>query len=162
MSADLGTELGKLLDQYDDTRRAAQTQKDQAAAEGELFLEQFAGLRRDVVRPVFEAVGAVLTQRGHQFSIHEEQFTAAGAGKSSSEAAIVLRIMPAGMVKPAPADDDVRALSFTTRHYNKTISVRNGAVPYEGAGKAAYAPARITRQLVEDEVLKLVAALVKS
>jgi hypothetical protein len=161
MSVNLRAELGTLLDRYDETRRAAQTHKDQAAAEDALFLAQFAELRRAVVRPVFEAVGAMLTERGHRFSIQEEEFVAAVAGKSS-EAAIVLRIAPAGMEKAAPAEDDGRALSFSTRHYNKTISVRNGAVPYEGAGsKSAYPLARITTQLVEEEVLKLMAVLAK-
>jgi hypothetical protein len=162
MSASLRAGLGALLDQYDETRRAAQTHKDQAAAEGALFITQFAELRRAVVRPVFEQVGAMLAERGHLFSIQETEFAAAEAGKTS-EAAIVLRIAPAGMEKAPPADDDGRALSFTTRHYNKTISVRNGALPYEGAGsKAAYPLARITTQLVEEEVLKLMGALVKS
>ena len=161
MSANLRAQLGTLLDQYDATRHAAQTHKDQAAADAALFLEQFAELRRAVVRPLFEAVGAFLRERGHEFSIEEHEFVAKSAGQST-EANIALRIAPAGMEKAAPADDDIRALSFTTRHYNKTISVRNGAVPHEGAGsKAAYAPARITTQLVEEEVLKLMAALVK-
>lgn len=159
MSANLRAGLRTLLDQFDDSARAAQTHKDRAAADGALFLAQFAELRRAVVRPVFEEAGAMLAERGHQFSIQEQEFVSAEAGKTS-EAAIVLRIAPAGTDK---ADDDLRALSFTTRHYNKTISVRNGAVPYEGAGsKAAYAPARITTQLVEEEVLKLMSALVKA
>ena len=161
MSTQLRAALGTLLDQYDATRHAAQAREDQAAADGALFLTQFAELRRAVVRPVFEAVGGLLKERGHDFSIEEQEF-AAQAGVKTSESGIDLRIAPAGMEKAAPADDDIRALSFTTRHYNKTISVRNGAVPYEGAGKAAYAPARITEQLVEEEVLKLMAALVKS
>ena len=161
MSATLLQGLGTLLDRYDETRRAAQTRKDQAVADGLRFLEEFAELRRAVVRPVFEATGALLKERGHDFSIKEEEFATQAAGKSS-EAGIALHIAPAGMEGRAPADDDIRALSFTTRHYNKTVSIRNGAVPYEGAGsKAAYTIARITPQLVEEEVLKLVAALVK-
>jgi hypothetical protein len=162
MSAQLRAGLGALLDQYDDTRREAQARRDQTAADGAMYLEQFAELRRAVVRPVFEAVGAMLAERGHKFSIAEEEFTSPGAGKTSREASIVLRITPAGMEKPAPGIDDKRSLSFTTRHYNKTVSVRNGAVPYEGSGsKSAQPIARITMQLVEEEVLKLMAALVK-
>jgi hypothetical protein len=162
MSVNLRAELATLLDRYEETRRAAQTREDQALADGALFLAQFAELRRAVVRPVFEAVGAVLRERGHDFTIEEQEFVAESAAQST-EAGIALRVTPSGMEKAAPADDDIRALSFKTRHYNKTISVRNGAVPYEGAGsKSALAPARITTQLVEEEVLKLMAALVKS
>lgn len=162
MSVNLRAGLRALLDQFDDTRRAAQAQKDQAAADGALFLAQFAELRRKVVRPVFEEAGAMLAERGHQFSIHEEEFVSAEAGKTS-EASIVLRIAPAGTDQAARDAGDIRALAFTTRHYNKTISVRNGAMPYEGAGsKSAYAPTGITTQLVEEEVLKLMTALVNA
>ena len=162
MSAELRVGIGALLDQYDETRRAAQARSDQAAADGTIYLEQFAELRRAVVRPVFEAVGAMLAERGHRFSIHDEEFAAPAAGNTSREAAIILRINPAGMDAPAPGTDDRCSLSFTTRHYNKTVSVRNGAVPHEGAGsKAALPIERITLQLVEEEVLKLLAALVR-
>ena len=160
MSAQLRAGLGALLDQYDETRRAARARSDQAAADDTIYLEQFAELRRAVVRPLFEAVGAMLAERGHRFSIHEEEFAAPDAGKTFSEAAIVLRVSPAGMDEPAPGTDDKRSLSFTTRHYNKTVSIGNGAVPHEGLGSKSGLPIeRITVQLVEEEVLKLMAVL---
>jgi hypothetical protein len=163
MTDELQTRLGALLDEYDETRRTAQRRKDQASADDRRFIEEFAELRRGLVRPLFEAVGAVLTQRGHQFSIREEEFASQSNG-TSNEAAIVLLVAPAGMDKPPQADEHLRALSFSTRHYNKTVCVRNGAAPHEGTlagAKGAYPLARINKQLVEDEVLKLMAALVK-
>ena len=162
MSAELRAGLGALLDQYDETRRAAQARSDQAAAASTIYLKQFAELRRAVVRPVFEAVGAMLAERGHRFSIHEEEFAAPAAGETSREAAIVLRVLPVDMDEPAPGTDDRRSLSFTTRHYNKTVSVGNGAVPHEGSGSKSGLPIeRVTVQLVEEEVLKLMAVLVR-
>jgi hypothetical protein len=161
MSANLRTALGTLLDQYDQTRRAAHEREDQIVADRALFIEQFAELRRAVLRPVFEQAGAILKERGHDFSIQEEEFAAQAAGKTV-EGGIVFRVAPAGMEKATPADDHLRALSFTTRHYNKTVWIRNGAVPYEGAAaNGGYALARINAQLVEDEVLKLMTAMVK-
>jgi hypothetical protein len=160
MGAELRAGLGALLDQYDEARRAAQARSDQAAAAGTIYLKQFAELRRAVVRPVFEAVGAMLAERGHRFSIHEEEFAAPDADKTFSEAAIVLRVNPAGLDEPAPGTDDKRSLSFTTRHYNKTVSIGNGAAPHEGLGAKSGLPIeRITLQLVEEEVLKLMAVL---
>jgi hypothetical protein len=163
MSTQLRADLGALLDQYDETRRVALARSDQAAADGTIYLAQFAELRRAVVRPVFEAVGAMLAERGHRFSVEEEEFAEPGAGKAPRQAAIVLRVTPAGMEESTPAnDDDKRSLSFTTRHYNKTVSIRNGAVPYEGSGaKSGLTIERITTQLVEEEVLKLMAVLVR-
>lgn len=162
MSAQLRAGLGALLDQYDQTRRTAQARTDQAAADSAAYLARFAELRRAVVRPVFEAAGALLAERGHRFSVEEEEFAAPGAGAAAREAAIVLRVTPAGMEASAPDNDGQRSLSFTTRHYNKTVSVRNGALPYEGSGSKAGLPIeRITLQLVEEEVLKLMAVLVR-
>jgi hypothetical protein len=165
MSERLSRELGAMLDQYDSARRAAEARVQQARDDERLFLTQFTELARTVVRPVFEAAGEILRKRGHEFSITEHQFAAETGGKPV-EGSIQLRVAPAGMEKPAAAaDDDLRALTFTTRHYNKTVSVKNGAAPYEGAmagAKGAYPLAKINQELVEDEVLKLMTALVKS
>jgi hypothetical protein len=163
MTSHLQTRLGALLDQYDETRRMAQMHKDRVAAEGTRFLDDFAALRRGLVRPLFEAAGAILKERGHEFSIKEEEFASHTAGRST-EAAITLLIAPAGMEKPPPPDEHLRALSFTTRHYNRVICVRNGAAPHEGTlagAKGAYPLAKIDAQLVEEEIVKLMAAMVK-
>jgi hypothetical protein len=164
MSERLRLELAAMLDQYDRARRALEARKQAVKAEDALFLERFAELRRDVVRPVFAAVGKMLTERGHQFSIREGEYSSENGGKST-EAEIELRVAPAGMESAAAADDHLRVLSFSTRHYNKTVCVRNGADPRAGelaGAKGAYALAQINTQLVEDEVLKLVASLVRA
>ena len=164
MKDHLTSELGKVLDIYDDARRAIEERNVKTVHDEAQFIAEFAELRRKVIRPVLEAAGAMLVGRGHAFSISEEEASAPKPGNQGGrgvEASISLHVIPAGTV--ALAGDRARALSFTTRHYNKTIGIRNGAVPYEGAGsKAAYPPARITTELVEEEVLKLMAALVKA
>lgn len=163
MTDELEKRLGALLDGYDESRRNAQSRRDQAIADEQRFVQDFAELRRSVLRPLFEATGALLSQRGHEFSIREQEFAQQPGGKDA-EAAITLLVAPAGMEKPPAADEHLRALSFTTRHYNKMVSIRNGAAPHEGTlagAKGAYPLARIDAQLAEDEVLKLVAALVK-
>ena len=164
MSERLRSQLGSLLDRYDAARREADSRMRQARVDDALFLQHFAELRRDVVRPVFEAAGALLHERGHEFSIIEEEYQLQGGGKSI-EATIELRIAPFGMEKLPQAHDHLRALSFATRHYNKTVCITNGAVPQSGsiAGAAgSYALSQIDAQLVEQELLKLVAALVKA
>lgn len=161
MSERLSRELGAMLDRYDSARLAAAAREQAAKDEEGLFLAQFAELARSVVRPVFEAAGEILRSRGHAFAISEDAFAARGGG-SAVEAAIRLRISPAGMDRVMRGDEDLHALAFATRHYNKTVCIRNGAAPYEGAGaKSGYPLARIDRQLVEDELLKLMTALVE-
>jgi hypothetical protein len=162
MSADLRIELGAMLDEYADGRRAAEARKQHLHEEQAAFLAQFAKLRREVLRPVFEAAGEVLRDRGHAFEIREAEF--ASEGGSSTEAMITFRVTPAGMEAVAAADEHLRELSFTTRHYNRAVSIANGAVPHSGSlagAQGARALADISTQLVEEELLKLMAALLR-
>ena len=164
MSQRLLSEVGAMLDAYDVVRRADEQRKRRLEAEGLAFLAGFAELRSKLVRPVFESVGALLKSRGHDFTIREEEFVFEGEGKTT-EAAIRLRITPAGMEGATASDLHLRELCFSTRHYNKTVCITNGAVPQSGsiAGAAgSYALSQIDAQLVEQELLKLVAALVKA
>jgi hypothetical protein len=164
LSQRLLAEVGAMLDAYDVVRRTDEQRKRRIEAEGLAFLAGFAELRGKLVRPMFEAVGALLKSRGHDFAIREEEFVFEGDGKTI-EAAIGLRITPAGMETATASDVHLRELLFSTRHYNKTVSVMNGAVPQSGsiAGAAgSYTLSQINAQLVEQELLKLVAALVRA
>jgi len=154
--------LTKLLDAYE-ARRSADVAREQRAKEEEArFLQDFAELRRGVIRPVFEAAGAMLEARGHRFSITEQEFTGGSVG-SINEAGITMRIVPSGT--KAALHEDQRSLSITTRHYNKTVWINSGEAPRAGglAGAAgAFALEKVTRQLVEDEMIAFVARVVAS
>ena len=149
MADTLQDALARLLDEYDARRRADLEREQRTKEEAELFLKRFAELRRDVIRPVFEAAGAMLEARGHRFSISEQEFVGGGEGRIS-EAGIALRITPAGI--KAPLHDDQRSLAITTRHYNRTVWINSGEA--SGAGgiagaKGAYTLDKVTRDLVE-------------
>ena len=162
MSERLQRELAVMLDAFDVARRADEQRKARLKSEGLAFLAGFAELRAKVVRPVFEAAGEMLKAHGHDFAIEEHEFVFEADGKTR-EAAISLRITPAGMEGAAAADARLRELSFTTRHYNKTISIANGAVPQSGStATGGHALSQIGAQLVEDHLLKLAAALVRA
>jgi hypothetical protein len=155
-------ELGQMLDAFDVVRRADELRKRRLETESLAFLASFADLRAKLLRPTFEAAGELLRSRGHDYAIREEEFVFEGDGKTR-EAAISLLITPLGMENAAEADVARRELSFTTRHYNKTVSVINGAAPHTGTmAGGGYTVAQVDAQLVEGELLKLVAALVRS
>jgi len=160
MADTLQDALARLLDEYDARRRADLEREQRTKEEAELFLKRFAELRRDVIRPVFEAAGAMLEARGHRFSIVEQEFVGGGEGRIS-EAGIALRITPAGI--KAPLHDDQRSLAITTRHYNRTVWINSGEA--SGAGgiagaKGAYTLDKVTRELIEKELLGFVALIV--
>ena len=93
-------------------------------------MTRFEELRR-VVRPVLEAAGDVLRALGHGARISEEAFC------------IALHLAPG------------RSLSFSTRHVDRTVCIRNG-------GEAVLPLQELDTQRVEEEVLKLMAAMVPS
>jgi hypothetical protein len=152
----LRDELAKLLNQYDERRRAVLAREKKVKDEDALFVAQFAELRRSVIRPAFEAAGAMLAERGHKVTIAEQEFSV-DAGNKVTEAGIFIHIVPSG-TQPTLRDDQGRALSISTRHYNKTVWI-NAGKPLEGT-KGTYPLERIVKQLVEEELVKFVAGIV--
>lgn len=152
----LRDELSKLLNQYDERRRAVLAREQKVKDEDALFLASFAELRRNVIRPVFEAAAAMLSERGHKVTIAEQEFSV-DAGSKVTEAGIFIHIVPSG-TQASLRDEQGRALSISTRHYNKTVWINTGK-PLEGA-KGTYLLEKMDRQLVEEELVKFVAAIV--
>jgi hypothetical protein len=154
--------LNKLLDDYD-ARRRGDLEREQKTRDDEArFLKDFAELRREVIRPVFEAAGALLEERGHRYSISEQEFLGGSEGRIA-EAGITLRIVPSGT--KAPLHEDQRSLSITTRHYNKTVWIHTGEPQAAGGlagGKDAFALEKVTKQLVEEELIAFVGRVVSS
>ena len=162
MSQHLRDALGKLLDTYDERRRGDSEREQRARDEDALFLQQFAALRRDVIRPVFEDAGAMLEARGHRHSITEQEFSAGSQGRIT-EAGISLRVVPAGT--KAPLHEDQRSLSIATRHYNKTVWINSGDALDAGGiagAKGAHTLPKVTQQLIEEELLAFVARMIAS
>ena len=155
-------ELSKLLDGYDARRSADQAREQKSKDEEARFLEDFAELRAKTIRPVFEAAGALLEARGHRFSIAEQEFATGGA-RGISETGIVMRVVPMGT--KAPLHEDQRSLAIATRHYNRTVWINSGEAPGAGglAGvRGAFSLDKVTRQLVEEEVIAFVGRVLAS
>lgn len=152
--------LAKLLDGYDARRSDDQAREQKAKDDEARFLKDFAELRQQVIRPVFEDAGALLEARGHRYSIGEQEFTPGSAG-AINEAGITLRIVPSGT--KAPLHEDQRSLTIATRHYNRTVWINSGEAPGAGGlagAKGSLALDRVTRELVEDEVIAFVGRVV--
>lgn len=148
MADHLREQLARLLDQYDERRRATLAREQKVRDDEARFVGQFAALRRDVIRPAFELAAALLAERGHVASITEHEFAVAEGGKAS-EASIALRVAP-----PGTKEESARTLSVSTRHYNKTVWI-NAGKPLEGA-KGTYPLEQIDRPRIEEELVKFV------
>ncbi len=165
MAVDFDSELGKLLDQYDEKRSAVAARMRQVKADEVAFLDEFANLRRSVVRPVFEAAGEVLKARGHDFSISEDEY-AFEKGGNTTEAKISICILPAGPDGAAPRPEQCPSLAFATRYYNRVVEIHSTSLVPRSDGSAgprgAYQLAQITTELVKNELLKLVAEIART
>jgi len=154
--------LTKLLDVYDARRRGDLEREQRTKEEEARFLTDFAELRRAVIRPVFEAAGAMLEERGHRYSIVEQEFVGGAEGRIA-EAGITLRVVPSGT--KAPLHEDQRSLTISTRHYNKTVWIHSGEPQAQGGlagGKDAFTIDKVNKQLVEEELIAFVARVVAS
>lgn len=156
MSDHLREELAKLLNQYDEQRRVVLAREQKVREEDERFVAGFAELRKSVIRPAFEAAAAILTERGHKVTVVEQEFSVDPAA-SVTEAMISLHIVPSG-TKSTGHDERGRALSISTRHYNKMVWINTGR-PQE-ASKGNYALERVDRELIEAELIGFVASIV--
>ena len=156
MTDHLREELAKLLNQYDEQRLVTLAREKKVREEDALFVAGFAELRRSVIRPAFEAAAALLAERGHKVSIAEQEFSVDPAAKVT-EAMISLHIVPSG-AQSTVHDERGRALSISTRHYNKTVWVNSGK-PLE-ISKGNYPLDKIDRELVEAELIGFVATIV--
>ena len=165
MAVDFDAEIGKLLDQYDEKRSAVAARMRQVKADEVAFLDEFANLRRSVVRPVFEAVGAILKARGHAFEISEDEY-AFEPGDTTTEARIAIRLLPAGPEGAVPRPEHCPSLAFATRYYNRVVEIHRGALgsrsDVSAGPRGAYQLAQVTTALVENELLKLVAEIARA
>jgi hypothetical protein len=158
MAGRFDDELARLLDEYDARRRAVDARERQVKLDDARFLTAFAELRREVVRPVFEAARERLIQRGHAATVVEHEFGAEPDGKPI-EASITLSVIASG-TRILHSDDPSHSLTIATRHYNKTVSLQSPSNAVATGAKVTYGVQEIDRQLVEEQVLKFVAGIV--
>jgi hypothetical protein len=157
----LRDELGKMLDQYDERRRAVLAREQKVRDEDAAFLAGFAQLRRAVARPVFELAATMLAERGHKVAITEHEYSV-DAARKVTEASIAITIVPSGAAAP-PREEQAHALEISTRHYNKTVWINGGVSFDSGTGaRGAYSLERVDRELIEMVLVRFVAKLVEA
>jgi hypothetical protein len=161
--AEVAALLDPLLDQYDQKLRDIDQRKAQVENDKQRFLEDFANLRRTLIRPAFEAAGAALERHGRRFAIIEQDYSMEPGGKAT-ESSIALQVLPAARDKGEGASQPVASLVYETRHYTKSICIggRDKVTTDDpSAGRRGdYQPAQIDRDHVRKELLRLFSGLV--
>jgi hypothetical protein len=149
MTEDQRLKMGLALDQFTGKRNAGTGNELRRKSGEDDFPGDFAKLKSTVIRPTFEAIGMMLTERGHEFNISEEP-----AGKIS------IHIVPAGVSKSIHPYDWFPTLSFFGAPFTKTIGLhgRNARRNSEGGTgqRGDYTLTQIDKGVVEKELMKFI------
>jgi hypothetical protein len=149
MTEDQQLTKAKALDQFTGKRSSGTDNAPQSKANEDDFPGDFARLKLTVIRPVFEAIGNGLTERGHEINISEEP-----GGKIS------IHIVPAGVSKSVHPYDWFPTLSFFGAPFTKTIGLhgRNARRNSDGGSgqRGDYKLAQVSKEVVEKELMKFI------
>lgn len=141
------TQLHQALDRFSGT--AAPRGQPRHSADTDDFPGEFAALKLRIIRPTFEKIGALLTERGHDVSVSEEP-----NGKIS------IHIVPAGVSRSIHAYDWFPTLTFFGVPYSKTVGLQgcNARRNSEGSSgsRGDYKPAQVSAELVEKELMRFI------
>lgn len=149
MTEDQQLKMGQALDQFTAKRSAGADSALQRKTSEDDFPGDFSKLKLTVIRPVFKAIGTMLTERGHEFNISEEP-----GGKIS------IHIVPAGVSKSIHPYDWFPTLSFFGAPFTKSIGMhgRNARRNSEGGSgqRSDYKLAQVNKDIVEKELMKFI------
>jgi hypothetical protein len=146
---DTNEKYGRTLDLFTGTRAPAAGPKTQGTAGGDDFPADYKALKLTVIRPVFEKIGSMLKERGHDIDISEDAH-----GKIS------IHIVPAGVSKSIHAYDWFPTFSVIGAPYTKTVGLqgRNARRNSEGStgSRGDHKPAQLSQEMVEKELMKFI------
>jgi hypothetical protein len=149
MTEDLNSKFGRALDQFTGRREIGAAGKPQDQLNADAFPREFARVKQSVIRPVFETIGNLLKERGHEFNISEEH-----GGKIS------IHIVPAGVNKSIHPYDWFPTLSFFGAPFTETVGLHGRNMrPNSESGSGSrgdYKPAQINKEVVEKELMKFI------
>jgi hypothetical protein len=148
MAEDSSLKPGKARDDFTGERGGA-SGKPQGKPGEDTFPGDFAKLKLSVIRPVFESIGKLMADRGHEASVSEEP-----GGKIS------IHIVPAGANKSIHPYDWFPTLSFYGAPFTKTIGLHGRNARRNSSGgsgeRGNYPLPQVSRELVEKELMKFI------
>jgi hypothetical protein len=155
--AKLTDKLDQIFQKYDERQAEHRKVQQEAKKAEDVFLEDFANFRRDVVKPFFDEIGAYLKQKGHDFRIREQDYSV-GEDKKTTDAGITLFIFPAGVEPRGHREYENPHYSVFATRYSKTLRL-HGSNMRPGSGGSAgprgeYKLEQLNRQVLENDLVK--------
>lgn len=136
MEETTGSELEKIFRKFEDEVKERTKKEKEAKQEVERFGKEFTCLKKDVIRPTMEEVGAYIKKFGHEYYIME------------SESMISMDIVPSTTYRGAPEQPSITFHGWST-HID--ISKRPPLYTYASDEKAKIED--ITKSFVEENIV---------
>ena len=86
----------QMMDNYDHKREEDRLAIEREKSEVEKFWQEFNKLRMEVIKPVMKEIGSLLSERGHNYRISEDESLFDNEGQAQEEK-ITMSVIPAGM-----------------------------------------------------------------
>ena len=156
MADQFNKDLEKIFDQHDELERTRTQQVQETQRQEDEFLSRFAEVRKTVIRPAFERIGALLEARGHSFKIEESEYAKHGDGKLISSATITMYVAP-GESKGNSRPHDLPHIGYHVHYVHtkkvtlfvSTIASGSGT----SGGKGDFPLEAITSDLIDQHTL---------
>lgn len=153
------SDLDMILDGFDKAEKVRQAGTQRRKAEEDTFESEFAAIRQNVIRPVFQSTLDRLKERGHDGRITEQGYSEDHQGRPS-EASIQLLIYPGGKDPDRRSDDmNYPHLAYIgDRRARGAFSHVSNMTPGRGGSagsKAKYHLNQITAEVVKGELMSL-------
>jgi hypothetical protein len=123
MKPDAKSQLTKILGEYEEKLAAAERIDSANRAAHAAFPEQFVGLRTSVIAPTLQEISAMLTERGHQVEVREQEESSSAAGGVKS-ASVTLRLVPKPFTAKSTDSSPVTVeVSFSANRAARKVTV---------------------------------------
>jgi hypothetical protein len=123
MKHEAKSQLKKIIGDYEEKLAEAERIDAAARAAHAAFPERFVALRKDVIAPALQEIAEMLSERGHEASLREQEESSSTAGGVRS-AAVSLRIVPKPFAKKSAETTPVTIeVNFSANRAARKVTV---------------------------------------
>lgn len=163
MKENIKAQFDNLFDRYDSEKNKMKEEKEKTLSKEEIFHNQFYELREKVIRPAFEKLGQLLTERGHEYKIEKTDYSISSEYKYEKPS-ITMEIYPDGLASyKNPTSYSIQRyfphvgfvaekLKFNTYFHVSTISPNKGG---HAGSEGEYSLDEITEDLIFEKCIKV-------
>lgn len=158
MKKETADNLKSIFDKYDEKQLDAQKKQKKAESERQIFLNNFAKVCSEIIRPTMEEFSEVIKSRGQFCEITQQTESHDSEGRTTP-AKIQMKIYPHAQERHYGREENYPSISFIADISSNNIWTHVSTIMLSRGGSAGsrnqYTLERINREIVEEEVLYL-------